>query len=89
MPVPIRVAVIDDEQAVRTALARLIQSAGIRAAAFSSAREFLDRSVHEEVDCAVIDVQMPGVGGLKLQEELSNALPHLRSYLSPVMETSR
>ena len=56
---------------------RLIKSARIEAAAFSSAREFLDDPVHRQVDCAVTDMRMPGFDGLKLQEELNKTLPHL------------
>jgi FixJ family two-component response regulator len=62
---------------MRTALVRLIKSARIEATAFSSAREFLDDPVHLQVDCAVTDMRMPDVDGLKLQEELNKTLPHL------------
>jgi FixJ family two-component response regulator len=74
---PIKVAVIDDDAAMLRALVRLIKSAGIEASAFSSARKFLDDPVHQEMDCAVTDMRMPGVDGLKLQQELNKALPHL------------
>jgi len=74
---PIKVAVIDDDPSMRKALVRLIKSAGIEAAAFSSAREFLEEPVHRQMDCAVTDMRMPGFDGLKLQEELSKTLPHL------------
>jgi FixJ family two-component response regulator len=77
MSPPIKVAVIDDDAPMRTALVRLIKSARIEATAFSSAREFLDDPVHRQVDCAVTDMRMPDVDGLKLQEELNKTLPHL------------
>jgi FixJ family two-component response regulator len=77
MSLPIKVAVIDDDAAMRKALVRLIRSAGNEAAAFSSAREFLDDSVRLQVDCAVTDMRMPDVDGLKLQEQLNKTLPHL------------
>ena len=77
MAPPIKVAAIDDDASMRKALVRLIKSAGIEAAAFSSAREFLDDPVHRQVDCAVTDMRMPGFDGLKLQEELNKTLPHL------------
>src|SRR5258708_12463094 len=77
MSPPIKVAVIDDDAPMRTALVRLIKSASIEATAFSSAREFLDDPVHRQVDCAVTDMKMPDVDGLKLQEELNKTLPHL------------
>jgi FixJ family two-component response regulator len=77
MSPPIKVAVIDDDASMRKALVRLIKSARIEAAAFSSAREFLDDPIHRQVDCAVTDMRMPGFDGLKLQEELNKTLPHL------------
>ena len=77
MSSPIKVAVIDDDAPMRRALVRLIKSARIEAAAFSSAREFLDDPVHRQVDCAVTDMRMPGFDGLKLQEELNKTLPQL------------
>jgi FixJ family two-component response regulator len=77
MSSPIKVAVIDDDAPMRRALVRLIKSARIEAAAFSSAREFLDDPAHRQVDCAVTDMRMPGFDGLKLQEELNKTLPHL------------
>jgi FixJ family two-component response regulator len=46
----------DDDAAMRQALVRLIESAGIEAASFSSAREYLDDRVHRQVDCTVTDM---------------------------------
>jgi FixJ family two-component response regulator len=77
MSPPLKVALIDDDAAMRKALARLIKSAGLEAAAFSSAREFLDDPIHRQVDCVVTDMRMPGFDGLKLQEELNKTLPQL------------
>ena len=74
---PIKIAIIDDEAPIRRALARLLKSAGIEAFTFSSAREFLDDPIHQQVDCAVTDMRMPGFDGLELQEQLSRTLPHL------------
>jgi FixJ family two-component response regulator len=74
---PIKVAVIDDDPAMRRALARLMKSAGIEAAIFSSAHEFLADPIHQRVDCAVTDMRMPDIDGLKLQEKLSKTLPCL------------
>jgi len=76
-PAPIRVAVIDDEATMRRALARLMKSAGIEAAIFSSPHEFLSSPVHQQVDCAVTDMRMPDFDGLKLQQELGRISPHL------------
>jgi FixJ family two-component response regulator len=74
---PIKVAVIDDEAPIRRALARLMKSADIEAATFSSPLEFLSDAIHQEVDCAVTDLRMPGFDGLKFQDELNKTAPHL------------
>jgi FixJ family two-component response regulator len=77
MPKAIEVAVIDDDPSARTALARLLKLAGIQAATFSCAREFLDDPNHGLLGCAVIDLRMPDLDGLKLQQELEKTVPHL------------
>lgn len=72
-----KVAVIDDDKSARTSLSRLIRTAGIEAISFSSAREFLEDPIRNQIDCAVTDVRMPGVDGFKLQETLAQTLPYL------------
>ena len=77
MRASIKVAIIDDEARTLRSLARLMRSAGIEAITFSSPYEFLNNSAREEVDCAVTDLRMPGIDGLKLQQELKETSPHL------------
>ncbi len=72
-----KVAVIDDDQSVRSSLARAIKTAGIEVASFSSAHEFLDHPCLNQIDCAVTDVRMPGIDGLALQEMLAQTQPDL------------
>ena len=72
-----RVAIIDDDKSVRSSLARLIKTAGVEVAAFSSAHEFLADPCLDQIDCAVTDVRMPGIDGLMLQEMLAQTQPHL------------
>jgi FixJ family two-component response regulator len=72
-----KVALIDDDKSARTSLARLIKTMGIELASFSSALEFLEDPIRNQVDCVVTDVRMPGVDGFKLQETLANTLPYL------------
>jgi FixJ family two-component response regulator len=72
-----KVAVIDDDNSVRSSLVRAIKTAGIEVASFSSAREFLDDPCLSQIDCAVTDVRMPGIDGLALQEMLAQTQPHL------------
>ena len=64
------VYVVDDDPSVRKAIARLFRSVGLDVETFETARAFLD---HERLDvpgCLVLDVQMPGLSGIELQEEL-------------------
>jgi FixJ family two-component response regulator len=72
-----KVAVIDDDQSVRSSLARAIKTAGMEVASFSSADEFLNDPCLNQIDCAVTDVRMPGIDGLALQEMLAQTQPHL------------
>ena len=74
----IRVAVIDDEKSSAEAFARLLRSDGLDSSVFSSAEEFLsDPAAPGIIDCAIVDVLMPQVDGLKLQETLAESSPYL------------
>jgi FixJ family two-component response regulator len=64
------VFVVDDEPSVRKSLTRLLTSSGYEVEAFASAREFLAREPHPGPSCLVLDVRMPGLTGLDLQERL-------------------
>jgi RNA polymerase sigma factor (sigma-70 family) len=68
---------IDDDPSVRKALARLLRSAGQRAETFASAEEFLNREHYNGPGCLVLDVYLPGLTGLDLQEALARADYHL------------
>lgn len=65
------VCVVDDEPSVRKSLGRLLKAAGYRVLAFASAREFLEQRPTEGPACLVLDVQMPELNGLELQEALA------------------
>ncbi len=79
--VPIKVAVIDDDESVRRSLARLLKLAAMRPVIFRSAREFLEDPDHGEIDCVVSDVRMPGIDGFMLQETLLESLPFISFVL--------
>jgi two-component system, LuxR family, response regulator FixJ len=64
------VYVIDDDQAVRTALLRLIGAAGHAAQGFSTATEFLDDDLCQQPGCLLLDFVLPDLNGLELQERL-------------------
>ena len=65
------VFVVDDDEAVRTSLARLIRSAKLSVETFASANEFLKRARPNVPSCLVLDVRLPGLGGLELQMQLA------------------
>jgi len=75
------IAIVDDDESVCRAISRLVRSLGMEANAFASGREFIDRietTPSFQPDCVVLDVQMPGMNGLEVQERLAsrgNRLP--------------
>lgn len=67
------VFIVDDDASVRDALKRLIRSVGLRVELFASAQEFLQRGRPDVPSCLVLDVRLPGIGGLDLQRQLADA----------------
>lgn len=67
------VFIVDDDASVCKALKRLIQSMGFKVIVFDSAKNFLEHGSHERPACLVLDVRMPGMSGIELQEQLRNA----------------
>jgi two-component system, LuxR family, response regulator FixJ len=65
-----RVAVVDDDDAARISLVRLLEVAGYDARDFDSGSRFLESAELTELSCVVTDLQMPGVSGLDLQKAL-------------------
>ena len=64
------VFVIDDDEAVRKSLKRLLSSADYDSEAFKSAGDFLSAPADSGPSCLLVDVQMPGLNGLALQDSL-------------------
>ena len=64
------VFLVDDDHAVRDALALLLESAAFRTATFATAAEFLDACTPDQAGCLVLDIRMPGMSGMELQEAL-------------------
>jgi FixJ family two-component response regulator len=69
--VPPLVLLVDDDPSVRKSLTRVLASAGYSVEAFASAEEFLARPSHPGPCCLVLDVRMPGLTGIQLQEMLA------------------
>jgi two-component system response regulator FixJ len=74
------VFVVDDDESVRGSLRFLLRSAGLESRAFGSAPEFLGAYDPAQPGCLVLDVRMPGMSGLELQQELN-----LRGAVIPVI----
>jgi FixJ family two-component response regulator len=68
---PIQIAVIDDEEAVRMALRRLLRSAGLAVETFSGGGEFLASLSQRRPDCALLDLNMPDVTGYDVLQRLA------------------
>ncbi len=64
------IAVVDDDVAVREAVENLLRSADFRVECFTSAEAFIDSSCLRGVTCLVLDVELPGMNGLQLQQRL-------------------
>jgi FixJ family two-component response regulator len=65
------VSVVDDDESVRESLPDLLRQFGFAAVAFASAEAFLDSQLIGTTRCLVLDVAMPGMSGLDLQQELT------------------
>jgi FixJ family two-component response regulator len=71
------VFVIDDDESMREALKSLIRSVGLSVETFASAHEFLQSTRPNVPACLILDVRMPGLSGLDLQRDLSEAHIHI------------
>jgi len=64
---------VDDDSSVREAVSNLLESVGLRVKAFASTEEFLQVKKPDVPSCLILDVRLPGVGGLEFQEHLAKA----------------
>jgi FixJ family two-component response regulator len=74
------VLVVDDDPGVRNAMRSLLKSVGLNCVLFASAQEFLDSWEPSQQGCMVLDIRMPGMSGLELQQQLN-----LRGAVIPVI----
>jgi len=72
--------VIDDDEAVRSSLKLLLRSVKLPVVVYASAQEFLPKYAVDQPGCLIVDVRMPGMSGLELQEQLN-----LRGAMIPVI----
>jgi FixJ family two-component response regulator len=68
--IPNLIAVVDDDPSVLKALARLLRAHALNASTFASARQFLASLSEGHPECLIVDLQMPEMTGLELQQEL-------------------
>src|SRR3981081_2101503 len=66
-----QVAIVDDDDSMRSALRGLLKAVGLPAQAFASAEEFLKSGQQHETACLIADIRMPGMSGLELQAQLN------------------
>jgi FixJ family two-component response regulator len=72
-PTPATVFVVDDDADVRAAMQRLLKTVGLHAEAFASAKDFLQRNVPQGPSCLILDIRLPGMSGLDVQQKLVEA----------------
>lgn len=75
------IAVVDDDDSVRGALESLLRSSGYKTRTYCSALEFLAANVSMQTDCLVSDIQMPGMSGLEMFEQLIATGIHIPTIL--------
>ena len=71
------ICIVDDDEAFRDSLGWLVRAAGYCVAAYATAEDFLSAHGREKAACAVLDIRMPGMSGLELQQELIRRQEHL------------
>jgi FixJ family two-component response regulator len=64
------IAIVDDDEPLREALGSVMKAAGFSARTFASAEQFLACEDADEMDCLVLDVRLPGMSGVELQNQL-------------------
>jgi len=65
------VAIVDDDDSMRSALQGLLKAVGLPTQAFTSGEEFLKCDQRDEIACLIADIRMPGMSGLELQAQLN------------------
>ena len=68
------ISVLDDDESIRRTTVLLVESFGFRATAFESAESFLRSGQLQDTSCLIVDVRMPGMDGLQLQNHLAARL---------------
>ncbi|HJY93252.1 MAG TPA: response regulator [Candidatus Acidoferrum sp.] len=72
LPSPI-VFIVDDDEDMRLSMQRVLKTVGLRAELFATPQDFLQRNIPDAPSCLVLDVRLPGMGGLEVQHKLIEA----------------
>jgi FixJ family two-component response regulator len=67
------VFIVDDDADVRASMRRLLKTVGLQAEVFANAQDFLQRKIPHGPSCLVLDIRLPGMSGLDVQRNLTNA----------------
>jgi FixJ family two-component response regulator len=73
------ISIVDDDPLMREGLISLLRSAGFATQAFASAEEFLSLAHRDNIACLILDVGLPGISGLELQNQLTATLSNHRT----------
>ena len=82
------IAIVDDEEPVRKALARLLRSAGFDVETFLSGGNFLASLPTRRPDCVVLDLHMPGLDGFEIQAKLAECSPPMPTVIMTGQDSS-
>jgi FixJ family two-component response regulator len=89
LPRGLTIAVIDDDEGVRTTLRQLLRAVGFRAVTFGSAEEFLAEADPVDAACLIVDINLPGMNGAALVHALRDAGRQLPSVLISARDDAR
>jgi FixJ family two-component response regulator len=67
------VFIVDDDEDMRLSMQRVLKTVGLRAELFATPQDFLQRNIPDAPSCLVLDVRLPGMGGLEVQHKLIEA----------------
>jgi FixJ family two-component response regulator len=72
-----QIVIVDDDESIREAATNLFRSMGVPAMAFASAEDYLASDLLDRTSCLVLDIHMPGMSGLALQQRLADEGRHI------------
>ena len=67
------ISVVDDDTSMSRMLCRVIRSAGLEVLSFGSAEEFLNSNRTNDIACLILDINLPGISGIDLQQQLKDS----------------